>query len=82
MEAKASERAEQADPGDEMVFACPVCKSTNVLAQMWVRPNTNEILHDTNRYRWCDNCEANGDAGGQRRLIYIRRRETLEWEGS
>lgn len=79
METKASERAEQADPGDENVFCCPECKSSRVLAQMWVDANTEEVLDDTGRYYWCNNCEANSEDGELKSLDVVCRRETLEW---
>jgi hypothetical protein len=42
---------------DPIVWACPDCHSSNVQAQMWVRANTHEVLDDTERYYWCDECE-------------------------
>ncbi len=40
-----------------MKYVCPECYSDDVLCQMWVNPNTREILDDTDRYRWCNACE-------------------------
>ena len=44
----------------ETFYACPVCKSHRLQSQMWVRTNTGEVLDDTERYAWCDACEADG----------------------
>ncbi len=58
---------------DRLVWACPECKSGQVQSQMWVRTNTSEVLDDTGRYGWCDNCEQ--EIGS---MIEIPHAQTLE----
>ena len=44
------------------MFICDNCGSSNVQMQMWVYPNTNEIVDDVSeslKDNWCDDCEDN-----------------------
>lgn len=62
------------DP-DEKVWACPECKSSDVMDQMWVHCNTGEVRDTCDRYRWCNACDSE-----LKGLDQIPRRETLEWQ--
>lgn len=62
----------------EKFWACPVCKSHRVQAQMWVRVNTEEVIDDTERYYWCDACEEDRGDGETDHLIELPAAETRE----
>ena len=74
------ERLNVTEDPDQMVLACPECKSSNVQSQYWVHENTREVLDPTERYSWCNNCEEAGNPGEIRfvDLVYIKRSETFE----
>lgn len=70
-------------PKDPVVWACPDCKSSVVQAQMWVMANTHEVLDDTERYYWCNNCESEDEDGAigdgeKKSLIELKWSETKE----
>lgn len=58
---------------DEIVWCCPECHSVQVQRQMWVDPNTDEVVGDTERYSWCDHCSAELN-----HLARLTRAETLD----
>ena len=67
------------DP-DEIVVACPTCKSVRVLDQAWVDPNTDEVSDTCDRYRWFNACEEDGNDGEHKYLEQMKRSETREWQ--
>lgn len=56
-------------------WVCPDCGSDQVQDQMWVLLNTDEILNSCDSYRWCSNCDNEGDDGEKK---YLTQRKDYE----
>ena len=41
-----------------MKYVCSKCGSANIQIQMWVNPNTQEVMNDVNDESecWCEDC--------------------------
>ena len=74
MSTPALSMASEEEP-DEIVWACPECRSTNVSEQRWYFPNTDTLGGEAGSYSWCDECDSELKSFDE-----IPRRETKEWK--